>query len=90
MFRSIQIEYGSFDRYIWGFSDNMTIYEDVSVTTDELSDRISQDLTRRGMKYAGNISIYSYLQSIGIINSHTERCFCYKEMLSGSKDISKV
>ena len=90
VFRSIQIEYGSFDRYIWGFSDDRTIYEDASVTADERSDRISEDLSGRGMKYAGSVSIFSYLQSVGVINSHTKECFCYEEILSESKDVPKV
>ena len=40
---------------------------------------ISKDLNKRGMKFVGTIVIYSYLQAIGIINSHDKDCFLYKE-----------
>ena len=43
-------------------------------TTSNLSDEISKDLKRRGMKFVGSTIIYSYLQAIGIINDHTNDC----------------
>ena len=77
IFKEIQQEFGSFDKYIWGFSDNKIIREDCTkYTHSELSDKVSKDLRRRGMKYVGTTIIYSYLQAIGIINGHTEGCFC--------------
>ena len=42
-----------------------------------LSDKISKDLKKRGMKYVGTVIIYSYLQSIGIVNDHETGCFKY-------------
>ena len=77
IFKEIQKEYGTFDKYIWSFTDNKVIYEDFSVTKSELSDIISNDLKKRGMKFVGTIIIYSYLQAIGIINAHSKSCFCY-------------
>ncbi len=76
IFRSIQEEYGSFDKYIWGFTHGATIYECGQVTSP-LSDAISQDLQRRGMKFVGSTIIYSLLQATGIINSHEEGCFLH-------------
>ena len=46
-------------------------------TRSELSDRISNDLKKRGMKFVGSTIIYSYLQAIGIINSHEKTCYLY-------------
>ena len=43
------------------------------------SDAISADLVRRGMKFVGSTIIYSYLQAIGVINSHEEGCFLHAE-----------
>ena len=69
----IQKEYGSFSNYIWGFTNNKIIYN-VNKTSNELSDEISNDLKKRGMKFVGTTIIYSYLQSIGIINDHDSDC----------------
>lgn len=74
IFKEIQKEYGSFDEYIWGFTNNETIYEFDKVSS-ELSDIISRDLKKRGMTFVGTIIIYSYLQAVGIINSHETQCF---------------
>ena len=78
VFRKIQTEFGTFDRYIWGFTDGKTICE-VGETHSELSDAISKDLKKRGMKFVGTTIIYSYLQAIGVINSHEEGCFLYRD-----------
>lgn len=77
VFREIQKEYGGFSRYIWHFTDGKVIYEN-DKTSSELSDMVSADLKKRGMKFVGTTIIYSYLQAIGIINSHEEKCFLYK------------
>ena len=74
IFKQIQKEHGSFDKYIWSFTNNETIYE-LDKVSSELSDTISKDLKQRGMKFVGTIIIYSYLQAIGIINSHEPQCF---------------
>lgn len=78
IFIDIQKEYKSFSNYIWSFTKNNIIYENDKVSS-ELSDKISNDLKKRGMKFVGTIIIYSYLQAIGIINSHEENCFLYKK-----------
>ena len=74
IFKEIQKEYGSFDKYIWSFTKNETIYE-LDKVSSELSDSISRDLKKRGMTFVGTIIIYSYLQAVGIINSHESQCF---------------
>lgn len=77
IFKSIIKEYNSFFNYLKQFIPDKTIYE-VDKTTSELSDKISKDLTSRGMKYVGSTIIYSYLQAIGVIYSHEKDCFLYK------------
>ena len=76
IFREIQKEYGSFAKYIWHFTDGEIIYES-DKTSSELSDAVSKDLKKRGMKFVGTTIIYSYLQAAGIINSHEEGCFLH-------------
>lgn len=79
IFLDIKKEWGTFSNYIWHFTNNKIIKnkDDETRTTSPLSDKISIDLKRRGMKYTGSIIIYSYLQAIGIINDHEITCFKY-------------
>ncbi len=74
IYKNIQNEYGSFKNYLFLFWDKEIIYEYDKVQ-NELSDKISLDLKNRGMKFVGSVTIYSYLQAIGIINSHDENCY---------------
>ena len=78
IFKQIQKEYGTFYNYLKQFTDDTVIYE-IDKTTSELSDNISKDLQKRGMKFVGSTIIYSYLQAIGIIYSHDKECFLYKQ-----------
>ena len=80
VFLEIQKEYKTFANYIWSFTDNKIIknMDDNFKTTSPLSDKISKDLKKRGMKFVGTTIIYSYLQAIGVINDHELNCFCYK------------
>lgn len=77
IFRDIKNEFGTFYNYLKTFTNGETYYE-VGLTSSELSDKISKDLKKRGMKFVGTTIIYSYLQAIGIINSHDKDCFMYK------------
>lgn len=77
IFCSIVEQYGSFYNYLIGFYGGGVIYETGCVTST-LSDAISSDLFRRGMRFVGSVIIYSYLQAIGIIYSHEEGCFLFK------------
>lgn len=74
VFISIQKEYKSFSNYIWSFTDNKIIYNNGLVTSNELSDTISNDLKKRGMSFVGTTIIYSYLQAVGVINDHEDIC----------------
>lgn len=78
VFKQIQKEYGSFHEYLKTFTNDKIIYE-TDKTTNELSDLLSKDLQKRGMKFVGSTIIYSYLQAIGVIYSHDKDCFLYKK-----------
>ena len=79
IFIDIQKEFGSFTNYIWGFTNNQVVKNssDVLPVSTPLSDKISKDLKKRGMKYVGTIIIYSYLQAIGVVDDHEKDCFKY-------------
>ena len=78
IFKQISAEFGSFYEYLKTFTHGEIIHE-TDKTTNWLSDAISADLQKRGMKYVGSIIIYSYLQAVGIISSHDKDCYLYKE-----------
>ena len=77
IFKKIQNEYGTFHNYLKTFTNDVVIYE-IGKTTNKLSDNLSKDLQKSGMKFVGSTIIYSYLQAIGIIYSHDKECFMYK------------
>jgi len=77
IFKEIVNEYGTFYNYLKIFTHDKRLYE-VDKTTNSLSDDISNDLQKRGMKFVGSTIIYSYLQAIGVIYSHDKDCYMYK------------
>ena len=87
VFQSIIKEYGSFYTYLKSFTKGKIYYE-IGKTTNKLSDQISLDLKKRKMSFVGSTIIYSYLQAIGIINSHERNCFLYHQKESKSSLIS--
>jgi len=78
IFKSVVKEYGSFYNYLRTFTGDNIIYE-TDRTTNELSDSISKDLQKRGMKFVGSTIVYSYLQAVGLIYSHDKGCYLYKK-----------
>lgn len=81
IFIEIQKEFGSFSDYLWSFTKGQVIQNtggEIPVKT-ELSDRISKDLKKRGMSFVGSVTIYSYLQAVGIVNDHDLNCFCHDQ-----------
>jgi len=80
----IQKEFGSFDAYLWGFTEGKVIKNqwktiDEIPASSPLSDTISKDLKKRGFKFVGTTIIYAYLQAVGVINDHLTNCFCYQK-----------
>ncbi len=80
-FIKVQQEFGSFNNYIWSFTDNEIIYNNsgMFIAKNELSDKVSKDMKKRGFKFMGSVTTYSYLEAIGIMNNHTKNCYlCHK------------
>lgn len=84
VFKEIQEQFLSFHNYLETFTKGITLYE-IDKTTNILSDKISKDLKKRGMKFVGSTIIYSYLQAIGVIYSHDKECFLYNNKISQNK-----
>lgn len=83
-FVEVRREWGSFDRYMWSFTEGKTlVYRSHALqmpVRNSLSDRVSKDMKKRGFKYVGSVIIYSHLQAIGVINDHRPDCFRYEEV----------
>ena len=77
VFKDVAARYGSFAAYLESFTEGRVFYER-GKTTSPLSDALSADLRKRGMRFVGSTIIYSYLQAIGVIYSHEENCYLYK------------
>ncbi len=76
-FIEVQREFGSFADYIWSFTDGEVIYGDfnLGITRNALSDKVAKDLKKRGFKFMGTVTTYSYLEAIGVMNNHASECF---------------
>lgn len=84
-FIKIREEFGSFDEFLWRYSDHKTLvyrsHQEKWVARNELSDEIAKELKKRGFKYLGSITVYSHLQACGMINDHEERCYKYQHII---------
>ncbi len=78
IFREIVKEYGSFAEYLWGFTQGKVVYENDKASSP-LSDAISKDLKKRGMTFVGTTIIYAYLQAVGVICSHENGCYLFRQ-----------
>ena len=76
VYLKLREEFGSLKAYLDKFGCSHTIYDHVS-TTSPLSDLISKDLKKRGMKFLGSTTVYAYLQAIGVVNAHFPECNFY-------------
>lgn len=79
-FLEVKKEFGSFDKYIWGFVHDQPIinsYQDGAEipATTLLSDTISEDLKRRGFQFLGSVTVYAHMQATGIVDDHVDSCF---------------
>jgi DNA-3-methyladenine glycosylase I len=84
-FLDVQEEFGSFDKYIWGFVDARPIQnrlknmKELKATSKE-SDALSKDLKRRGFKFVGSTIVYAHMQAVGMVNDHLVTCFRHKHV----------
>lgn len=83
-FLKIQKEFGSFSNFIWKFVDGTPVLnsfsslEQVPAQT-QLSQNISKELKKRGLKFIGPTTVYAYMQATGLVNDHLTYCFKHKK-----------
>lgn len=84
-FLEVQEEFGSFDKYIWQFTDGKVItnkwktLKELPARTKE-SDEMSKDMISRGFKFVGSTIMYAHMQATGMVNDHLVGCFRHKEL----------
>ncbi|MBC7390519.1 MAG: DNA-3-methyladenine glycosylase I, partial [Opitutaceae bacterium] len=85
LFIKVQEEFGSFDKFIWGFVNHKTIKNslksmaDAKATSKE-SDALSKELIKRGFKFTGSTVMYAHMQACGLVNDHLTDCFRYNQV----------
>lgn len=88
-FLQVQKEFGSFDRYAWGFVTGKPLVnrwrelKQIPARTAE-SDALSKDLKKRGFRFVGSTICYAFMQATGMVNDHLVTCFRYRELSTGS------
>jgi DNA-3-methyladenine glycosylase I len=81
-FLKVQVEFGSFDEYLWGFVNHKPIknkfkkLSDIPAST-EISEKLSKDLKKRGFNFVGPTICYALMQATGMVNDHTIQCFMH-------------
>ena len=83
-FIAVRKEFGTFDKYIWGFVDGKPIKNAFKLLKEipartELSDLISKELKKRGFNFVGSTIVYAHMQATGMVNDHLISCFRYKD-----------
>lgn len=93
VFIDIQREYGTFSEYLWGYVNHQPMINhfkdktEVPVTTP-LAEQLSKDLKKRGISFVGPVIMYSYMQSVGMVDDHTLDCFIKKSQESGFHQVT--
>ena len=89
----IQKEFGSFSLYLWGFVGNApvlnrwTALHQIPPRT-QLSDRVSNDLKKRGFRFVGSTIIYAHMQATGLVNDHLASCHRYREIVRSYRGLA--
>jgi DNA-3-methyladenine glycosylase I len=85
-FLEVQEEFGTFDKYIWGFVGGEPIQNRIRTmkelpATSKESDALSKDLKQRGFKFVGSTIVYAHMQAVGMVNDHLVTCFRHKAVV---------
>lgn len=84
-FLKVQKEFGSFDKYMWGFVGGKPLVNKLKSMNEvqaktEISDALSKDLKKRGFNFVGSTIMYAFMQATGMVNDHLTTCFRYQEI----------
>jgi DNA-3-methyladenine glycosylase I len=80
----LQKEFGSFDRYLWGFVNGVPLVRRKTLrsipSSSPESDALSKDLKKRGLRFVGTTILYAFMQAVGMVNDHEVACFRYRQL----------
>ena len=87
-YTALRRECGTFSKWLWAFTGGKTLHNPDNAASDEwivparteLSDRIAAELKARGFKFLGPVTVYAFMQSVGLVNDHARFCFRYREL----------
>ena len=90
-FLRIQEEFGSFNKYIWGFTNHQPVINSWTQmnqipASTPLSEAISKDLKKRGFNFVGPTIVYAHMQATGMVNDHVVTCFRYDQINQMGKE----
>lgn len=85
VFLEVRAAHGSFDRWIWSFTDGRPIvnrWRELREIPDQtpLAATISREMRRLGFRFAGPVVIYSHMQATGMVNDHLVSCYRHREV----------
>lgn len=83
-FKKVRDEFGSFDNYIWGFVNHKPVQNSWTSLAEipsknEIAEKVSKDLKKRGFSFVGPIMIYAFMQAVGMVNDHVVDCFRHEQ-----------
>lgn len=83
-FLEVQQQFGSFDKYIWSFTNGQPVVNHRQSVKElpsktALSDAMSKDMGKRGFKFRGSTICYAFMQAVGMVNDHVESCWTRTE-----------
>lgn len=84
-FIEVREEFGTFNKFIWQFTDGETIHNDFKTleqvpANTAISDAMSRELKRRGFTFVGSTICYAFMQATGMVNDHLVDCFRHKQL----------
>ena len=93
-FLQVRKEFGTFDKYIWSFVNGKPIENKFKSLRQlpartELSDKISEDLKKRGFKFVGSTIVYAHMQATGMVNDHVVSCYKHNQLIVSKQETSR-
>ena len=89
-FLALQRNYGSFDSFIWSFTDGKVVRNEWKTlqqipASTPLSDRVSRSLRQQGFSFVGSTICYAMLQAGGVVNDHLQGCPRWAALAGGDQ-----
>ena len=91
----LRAEFGSLSAYAWGFEPapksrpkRLTLAALKALSSSPESVAMSKDLKKRGWSFVGPTTVYAFMQAMGLVNDHIERCHVRAKALQAPRPSS--